>query len=124
MSAILSKPVAARTVIPSTDIAEFLESYCHTLDDGRVDEWSAFFELDAVYQITTRENVRANRPIGIVLCEGRGMMDDRIKALKLANIFEEHTHRHIVGRPLIKHKAKGASPFDRTLSCTGRCTRD
>jgi len=88
-------------------IADFLERYCHTLDDGRVDEWSAFFESDAVYQVTTRQNVLAKRPIGIVLCEGRGMLDDRIKALKHANIFEEHVYRHIVGRPLIEPSEGG-----------------
>ncbi len=89
------------------EIADFLERYCHTLDDGRVEEWSAFFEEDALYQVNTRENVEAGRPIGIVLCEGRGMMDDRIKALNIANIFESHTHRHLVGRPLIEARSDG-----------------
>ena len=93
--------------MPTEAIADFLERYCHTLDDGSVEDWSAFFEDDAVYQVTTRENVAANRPIGIVLCEGRGMMDDRIRALKIANIFESHTFRHIVGRPLIEPEFEG-----------------
>ena len=84
------------------DIADFLERYGHALDDGDVDAWSGFFDRDAIYQVTTRENVLAKRPIGIVLCAGRGMMDDRIKALKQANIFEAHVHRHILGRPLIE----------------------
>lgn len=84
------------------EIAEFLERYAHTLDDGRIDEWSAFFAHDAIYQVTTRENVEAGMPLGIVLCEGRGMMDDRIKALKIANIFESHTYRHVLGRPLVE----------------------
>jgi 3-phenylpropionate/cinnamic acid dioxygenase small subunit len=35
------------------------------------------------------------------------MMDDRIKALKQANIFEEHVHRHILGRPLIESLGLG-----------------
>lgn len=83
------------------EIADFLERYAHVLDDGRVDEWSGFFDHDATYQVTTRENVEAGMPLGIVLCEGRGMMDDRIEALKIANIFESHTHRHVVGRPMI-----------------------
>lgn len=87
--------------VPETAIADFLERYGHALDDGDVDAWSGFFDEGAVYQVTTRENVLAKRPIGIVLCEGRGMMDDRIKALKQANIFEAHAHRHILGRPLI-----------------------
>ena len=89
------------------EIADLLESYGHALDDDRAEAWSGFFEDDAVYQITTRENVAAGRPIGIVLCEGRGMMDDRIKALRIANIFESHTHRHVLGRPLIQPRADG-----------------
>jgi 3-phenylpropionate/cinnamic acid dioxygenase small subunit len=104
-----ARPAFAATAaaMPTEAIANFLEHYCHTLDDGSVDDWSAFFEEDAVYQVTTRENVAANRPIGIVLCEGRGMMDDRIKALKIANIFESHTFRHIVGRPLVEPEFEG-----------------
>ena len=98
---------AATPAMPIDAIADFLERYCHTLDDGSVDDWSAFFEQDAIYQVTTRENVEARRPIGIVLCEGRGMMDDRIKALKIANIFESHTFRHIVGRPVVEPEFDG-----------------
>ena len=78
-------------------IERLLRDYCHALDDGEVDRWSGFFQEDATYQITTRENLANRYPLGIVLCEGRGMMDDRIKALKTANIFESHTHCHITG---------------------------
>ncbi|MBU2407840.1 MAG: aromatic-ring-hydroxylating dioxygenase subunit beta [Gammaproteobacteria bacterium] len=100
-----------RNAAPSSavreEIADLLERYAHTLDDGRAEAWSGFFEEGAVYQVTTRENVEAGRPIGIVLCEGRGMMDDRIKAMRIANIFESHTHRHLVGRPLISARDDG-----------------
>jgi anthranilate 1,2-dioxygenase small subunit len=37
-------------------------------------------------------------------CEGRGMMEDRVKALKTANIFEEHVYCHILSRPQIKQE--------------------
>lgn len=89
------------------EIADFLECYVHALDDGRIDDWSAFFTHDATYQVTTRENVERGMPVGIVLCEGRGMMDDRIKALKIANIFESHSYRHVVGRPLVEPLGNG-----------------
>jgi anthranilate 1,2-dioxygenase small subunit len=89
------------------EIADFLECYVHALDDGRIDEWSAFFTHDATYQVTTRENVERGLPLGIVLCEGRGMMNDRIKALKIANIFESHSYRHLVGRPLVEPLGNG-----------------
>jgi anthranilate 1,2-dioxygenase small subunit len=78
-------------------IERLLRDYCHALDDGEVDRWSGFFQDGATYQITTRENLANGYPLGIVLCEGRGMMDDRIKALKTANIFESHNYCHITG---------------------------
>jgi 3-phenylpropionate/cinnamic acid dioxygenase small subunit len=78
-------------------IQHLLRDYCHALDDGEVGRWSGFFQADATYQITTRENIASGYPLGIILCEGRGMMDDRIKALKTANIFESHTYCHITG---------------------------
>lgn len=85
-------------------IATLLRDYCHALDDGEVDRWSSFFLDDATYQVTTRENVAAGYPLGIVLCEGRGMLDDRIRALKTANIFESHVHCHLTGLPDIREE--------------------
>lgn len=90
------------------EIADLLERYAQALDDDRAEEWSGFFTEDGIYQVTTRENVQAGRPIGIVLCEGRGMLDDRIKALRTANIFESHTHRHVLSRPLIEALPDGS----------------
>ena len=83
-------------------IDRFLADYAHRLDDGLIDAWTGFFSADALYQITTRENFEAGYPIGIMLCEGRGMMEDRVLALKTANVFEPHTYCHIVGRPEIR----------------------
>lgn len=93
--------------IPVATIQSFLQDYCHTLDDGEIDNWVGFFKEDATYQITTRENRVKGYPIGIVLCEGRGMMNDRIKALKNANIFESHTYCHILGYPSIRSGDQG-----------------
>jgi anthranilate 1,2-dioxygenase small subunit len=95
-----TKPVYAH-------IEQLLRDYCHSLDDGEVDRWSAFFAQDGLYQITTRENLAANYPLGIVNCQGRGMMDDRIKALKTANIFESHTYCHITGPLDVREELEG-----------------
>jgi len=88
-------------------IENFLADYAHRLDDGLIDDWTGFFCADATYQVTTRENFEAGYPIGIMLCKGRGMMEDRVLALKTANVFEPHTHCHIVGRPELKHLPDG-----------------
>ena len=89
-------------------VENFLADYAHRLDDGRIDDWTGFFSADALYQVTTRENFEAGYPIGIILCEGRGMMEDRVLALKTANVFEPHTHCHIVGRPELKALPDGS----------------
>ena len=81
----------------SQRITDFLIDYAHAIDDGDMARWPEFFTKDGIYQIVTRENVEAGLPIGIMYCEGRGMMADRIMALETANIFEPHTYCHLLG---------------------------
>lgn len=78
-------------------ISDFLVDYAHAIDDDRLEEWSGFFTDDALYHITTRESDAAGLPIGIMHCRGRGMLEDRIKALRTANIFEPHSYCHLLG---------------------------
>ena len=68
-------------------IEELLTDYCHTLDDGEWDQWPNFFTEDGVYKIITRANYDTGLPLGIMYCDGRGMMQDRMLALETANIF-------------------------------------
>jgi len=78
-------------------VADFLADYAHSIDDDRLEEWPGYFTADALYHITTRESDAAGLPIGIMHCRGRGMLEDRIKALRTANIFEPHSYCHILG---------------------------
>ena len=82
-------------------IADLLWDYADAIDDDRLEEWPGFFVEDALYQIIPRQSYDAGLPIGVMLCEGRGMMQDRINALRTANIFEPHAYRHLLGRPRI-----------------------
>ena len=97
--------IQATQVLPQIEV--LLRDYCHALDDGEVDRWSGFFQDQATYQITTRENLARGYPLGIMLCEGRGMMRDRIKALQTANIFESHTYCHLWGAPDVRPEIEG-----------------
>jgi anthranilate 1,2-dioxygenase small subunit len=78
-------------------VSELITDYAHALDDGNVDLWPGFFTEAALYHVTTRENRERGLPIGIILCMGRGMMADRVKAFHSANIFEPHRYYHLVG---------------------------
>jgi 3-phenylpropionate/cinnamic acid dioxygenase small subunit len=95
----LNKP--AVTLEVRDQIENFLVRTAHLIDDDKLEAWPELFAQDAVYEITTRENLEKNRPIGIMYCEGRGMLQDRILAMRTANIFEKHTYCHLLSRPEI-----------------------
>jgi 3-phenylpropionate/cinnamic acid dioxygenase small subunit len=69
------------------EIAEFNAEYAAVLDTGRVQDWPAFFTEDAVYRITGRENFDADLPVGLVYCEGIGMIHDRALAIARTTMF-------------------------------------
>ena len=88
-------------------IEDFLSDYVHMIDDDRLEEWPEYFTLDGVYQITTQENYQTALPIGILSCDGRGMMKDRVWAAREANIYEPHRYCHLLGRPRIDGEKSG-----------------
>lgn len=69
------------------EIEEFNAEYAAVLDAGRVQDWPQFFADDAVYRITGRENADAGLPVGLVYCEGIGMLRDRALAISRTTMF-------------------------------------
>jgi len=88
-------------------IEDLITAYAHDIDDDELESWPNYFTEDGTYTILTRENMAAGLPMGIMHCQGRGMMADRIKAMQTANIFEEHTYCHILGRSQINRHDQG-----------------
>jgi len=71
--------------------------YVHCIDEDRLEEWPDFFTEDGRYRVLTRENYEQGLPLGLIYCDGRGMLRDRISALRTANIFEPHIYCHLTG---------------------------
>lgn len=88
-------------------IEELLARYGHTIDNDALEGWPDFFTEDAQYLVTTRDNHVKGRPIGLIYCDGSGMMQDRIVGLRQAIVFEPHVYRHIVGSILVSAAADG-----------------
>jgi 3-phenylpropionate/cinnamic acid dioxygenase small subunit len=78
-------------------IDELNAAYADCIDDDRLEEWPDFFAADCRYLITDRDSHAAGLRHGIIYCASRGMLADRVMALRRANIFEPHRYRHIVG---------------------------
>ena len=92
------------------------------IDDGMLERWPGFFTEDGEYQIITRESFDAGLPIGILYCDSRGMMEDRVRALRTANIYEPHSYRHLLGRP--RFDADGDNYAVRSNFCVFRIAQD
>ena len=76
--------------------------YARSLDDHGGDGWADCFDDDeCFYIVTTAENHRDGMVAGLMYADSKGMLRDRIAALKEANIYERHVYRHIMGQPLI-----------------------
>ncbi len=97
-------------------IEDFMLDYAHAIDDGDLHAWPRFFAEDARYKIVSRENFEAGLPMGIMYCEGAGMMRDRVLALETANIYEPHTYSHVLNRPRLRRARTARSMRGATSS--------
>jgi anthranilate 1,2-dioxygenase small subunit len=82
-------------------IARSQAEYARCIDDNRLEEWPGHFHGSCVYKITTAANHREGLEGAIIFANSRGMLTDRVSALREANIYERQTYRHILGQPSI-----------------------
>jgi anthranilate 1,2-dioxygenase small subunit len=80
-----------------TFAVELLDAYVECLDEERYEEWPEFFTENGVYKIVARENVERNLPLATMSCTSKGMMKDRVVAIRNASVFSPRYLRHIVG---------------------------
>lgn len=80
-------------------IEAFNADYANAIDSDRLEEWPAFFTENGIYRVATRENRERGLPLALIYATGRGMLQDRITALRTANIFEPHVYCHQVSGP-------------------------
>lgn len=83
-------------------VERLLAEYAGCIDEDRLEDWDAFFTDDCVYRILTREGYRNRWRAGVMHCEGRGMLRDRVMSLRRANIYEPHWYRHLVSATRLK----------------------
>ena len=65
-------------------IEELLARYAHAIDNDALEDWPFFFSEDGQYLVTTRENHAKGWPVGIMYCDGQGMMQDSVTAVRQA----------------------------------------
>ena len=89
-----NRPSAAALRALRLEIDEFNTEYAHVLDDGGLETWPDLFTDDGLYRITSRENADDDLPIGLIYCDGRGMLLDRVRAVLQTTMHEPRYLRH------------------------------
>jgi anthranilate 1,2-dioxygenase small subunit len=88
--------IGVETRDPQRAIEDLHARYVRCIDDDRLEAWPELFTDPCRYQITTRENVTRNLPLGLLECTSTGMLRDRVEALRRVNVYEPHTYSHHV----------------------------
>ncbi len=87
--------LAMRNMTLWFELHQLQERYINALDNDRLEEWPEFFTDDCLYEIVPRENEDAGLPIGIIYCDSKKMLRDRVLSLRHANVYEAHSYRHM-----------------------------
>lgn len=90
-------------------VCAFNAAYARTIDNDALEQWPAYFTERCHYRITHVENEREGLPAGVVWADSRAMLEDRVSALREANIYERQRYRHLLGMPVIGEASGDAS---------------
>jgi anthranilate 1,2-dioxygenase small subunit len=97
-------------IVRRLDIEDLYTAYTACLDSDALEEWPGFFTEDCAYRVTSAENHETGLPLGLIYASSRGMLTDRVSALREANIYEPQRYRHLISG--IRIGPAGADGFD------------
>jgi len=80
-----------------SEIADLVNAYALAIDDSELELWPGFFASDCLYKIIARENFDSGLPLGLLLCDSQGMLQDRMEAFSKLNVFGPRSWRHMLG---------------------------
>jgi anthranilate 1,2-dioxygenase small subunit len=90
-------------------------AYIRCIDNNELEAWPDFFHDPCLYVVTSAENHRQGYEGGIIYADTKGMLIDRIAALRQANVYEKQSYRHILGLPNVTKNggdsAESETPF-------------
>ena len=96
----------------ATKLVELNAAYARAIDNEKFEEWPKLFHETCIYKLTTAENIAKGYEAGIMYADSRAMLEDRVSALRKANIYERHRYRHVVGLPVVLGQVNGAADVE------------
>ena len=79
------------------EIEDLLQHYGAVLDNDALEQWPNFFTDECLYQVIPRENYDRGLPLALMRCESKGMLQDRVYAIRETLMYEPRYVRHVIG---------------------------
>jgi salicylate 5-hydroxylase small subunit len=89
------------------ELQQLYADYAAALDEALYERWPDFFVEDGTYRLQSKENVSLGHPLATIWCESRGMMQDRVYAVRETLYHEAYFQRHVVSAPRIVGQQDG-----------------
>lgn len=105
----------AKTVRPGVEA--LIGEYAEVIDEDRLEEWPTLFAEPCKYLIISRSNFEAGMRQGVMYAATKGMLLDRVFALRQANIYEPHRYRHVIGPIRLKSVEDGTAVVHTHFIC-------
>lgn len=96
--------MSGATVSPDVllEIFALQTEYGLALDEDRLEVWPDFFAEKCYYKVTSQENVSQKLPAGMLLCDSRPALKDRVLYMRRAAIANIHRDRHMINLPVVR----------------------
>lgn len=77
-------------------LADLYAAYDDALGEGDYERWPEFFTAACVYKIIPRESYDLGHPIGLMQAESRGMLADRVAAIRKTTLYAPRIVQRLV----------------------------
>jgi 3-phenylpropionate/cinnamic acid dioxygenase small subunit len=82
-------------------VCRLYADYGSYADEAKYDEWLGLFADECSYTVMPKENYERGLPAGLIYCDSRAILEDRIESLRTVSKANIHSDRHIIGMPRI-----------------------
>jgi len=83
------------------ELTRLYADYTAAVDSGDWDKWPEFFVDDCTYRLVPRENHDRGLPLATLSFESKGMLKDRVYAIRDTLFHDPYYQRHVVGAPRV-----------------------
>ena len=88
-------------------VENLVYEWARAIDEDRVEAIADLMTPDARYTVTSRFNHDRNLPMAVIDCHSAAQLRDRIKSMRIANIYEPHHYRHMISGVQITGEEEG-----------------